>query len=81
LNMKKKLSVLPIEDDLTVDLTFHEVPASLLTDFAEKIAKPFYCGNITNAIKDLMEQVITEREFILSHVRFMNSGFEASSTT
>ena len=81
MNMKKKLSVLPIEDDLTVDLTFHEVPASLLTDFAEKIAKPFYCGNITNAIKDLMEQVITEREFILSHVRFMNSGFEASSTT
>ena len=71
--MKKKFSLVNIEDDLTVDLTFHKVPASLLTEFAEKIAKPFYRGNITNAIKNLMEQAITERELILSHVKFMKS--------
>lgn len=71
--MKKKLSVLAAEDDLTVSLTFHEVPASLLTEFAEKIAKPFYHGNITNAIKDLMQQAITEREFVLSHIKYVES--------
>ena len=71
--MKKKLSVLAAEDDLTVDLTFHEVPASLLTEFAEKIAKPFYRGNITNAIEDLMQQAIAEREFVLSHIKYVKS--------
>lgn len=69
--MKKKLSVLASEDDLTVDLTFHEVPASLLTEFAEKVAKPFYRGNITNAIRGLMNQAITEREFVLSHIKYV----------
>jgi hypothetical protein len=73
LNMKKKLSVLAAEGDLTVDLTFHEVPASLLTEFAEKIARPFYNGNIGSAIKDLMQQAITEREFVLSHIKYVKS--------
>jgi gamma-glutamyltranspeptidase len=67
--MKKNLSVLAAEDDLIVSLTFHEVPASLLKEFAEKIAKPFYRGNIANAVKDLMQQAITEREFALSHIK------------
>jgi hypothetical protein len=71
--MKKKHSVLTPEDDLTVGLTFHEVPASLLTEFAEKIAKPFYRGNITNAVKDLMQQAITEREFVISHIKYVKS--------
>ena len=61
------------EDDLTVGLTFHEFPASLLTEFAEKIAKPFYRGNITNAVKDLMQQAITEREFVLCHIKYVKS--------
>jgi len=38
--MKKKALVMAIENDLRVDLTFHGVPASLLTEFAEKIVKP-----------------------------------------
>ena len=71
--MKKKLSILAAEDDLTVDLTFHEVPASLLTEFSEKIAKPFYRGNITNAIEDLMQQAIAEKEFVLSHIKYVKS--------
>jgi hypothetical protein len=73
LSMKRKHSFLAVEDDLTVGLTFHEFPASLLTEFAEKIAKPFYRGNITSAIKDLMQQAITEREFVLSHIKYMKS--------
>jgi len=38
--MKTKAALLATEDDLLVDLTFHKVPASLLTEFAEKIVRP-----------------------------------------
>ena len=44
--MKKKTQVLALEDDLFVDLTFHNVPASLLAEFAEKIVRPYYSGNL-----------------------------------
>jgi len=54
--MKKKLAVLATEDDLLVDLTFHNVPASLLTEFAEKIVRPYYQGNMNAAIQDLIQK-------------------------
>jgi hypothetical protein len=41
--MKKKLPVLKnvaTEDDLHVELTFHDFPAALLTEFTEKIVRP-----------------------------------------
>lgn len=38
--MNKKIVVLATEVDLLVDLTFHNVPASLLSEFAEKIVGP-----------------------------------------
>jgi hypothetical protein len=38
--MKKKTTLLATENELLVDLTFNPIPASLLTEFAEKIAKP-----------------------------------------
>jgi hypothetical protein len=66
--MKKKLAVLATEDDLLVDLTFHNVPASLLTEFAEKIVRPYYGGNLNAAIQDLMYKTISEQDFILSHI-------------
>jgi len=69
----KKIPVFAVKDDLMVSLTFHEVPASLLTEFAQKIAKPFYGGSITNAVEDLMQQAIAEREFVLSHIRYLKS--------
>jgi hypothetical protein len=37
--MEKKTIVMQIEEDLLVDLTFHNVPASLLADFANKIVR------------------------------------------
>ena len=52
--MRKKLTVLATEDDLLVDLTFHNVPASLLTEFAEKIVRPYYAENMNAAIQDLL---------------------------
>jgi hypothetical protein len=38
--MKEKTALLATEDDLLVDLTFHDVPASLISEFAEKSLDP-----------------------------------------
>ena len=66
--MKKKTQILATEDDLLVDLTFHSVPASLLSEFAEKIVKPYYRGNMNAAIQDLIHKTIAEQDFVLSHI-------------
>lgn len=66
--MRKKLTVLATQDDLLVDLTFHNVPASLLTEFAEKIVRPYYQGNMNAAIQDLLHKIIAEQDFLLSHI-------------
>ena len=66
--MKRKAQVLAIEDDLLVDLTFHSVPASLLTEFAEKIVKPYYGGNMNAAVQDLIVKALAEQDFVLSHI-------------
>jgi len=54
--MKKKTALLATEEDLIVDLTFHGVPASLISEFAEKIVRPYYNGNLNAAIQDLIQQ-------------------------
>jgi hypothetical protein len=66
--MKRKPQVLAVEDDLLVDLTFHSVPASLLTEFAEKIVKPYYGGNMNAAVQDLIVKALAEQDFVLSHI-------------
>lgn len=55
-------------DDLLVDLTFHDFPATLLTEFAEKIVRPYYRGNLNQALKDLMEKAITEQQLLQNHI-------------
>jgi hypothetical protein len=72
--MKKKTAVLATQDDLLVDLTFHGVPASLLTEFAEKIVKPYYQGNMNAAIQDLIHKALAEQDFFLSHITHVRSG-------
>jgi len=59
---------LAVEDDLLVDLTFHSVPVSLLTEFAEKIVKPYYGGNMNAAVQDLIVKALAEQDFVLSHI-------------
>ena len=57
--MRRKLSTLTenaTEDDLVVDLTFHDVPAGLLMEFALKIVQPYYAGNLNQALKALIEK-------------------------
>ena len=69
--MKKKIPVLKnvaTEDDLIVDLTFHDFPATLLTEFAEKIVRPYYHGNLNQALKELMEKAITEQQLLQKHI-------------
>jgi hypothetical protein len=72
--MKKKVAVLAAEDDFSVDLTLHDFSASLLTEFAEKIVRPYYSGNMSDAVKDLMRKAISEEDFVLSHVKLVKSG-------
>ena len=54
--MKKKTVFLPTGADLSVDLTFHDFSASVLTEFAEKIVKPYYLGSVSEAVKDLIRK-------------------------
>jgi hypothetical protein len=72
--MKKKTQILATEDDLLLDLTFHSVPASLLSEFAEKIVKPYYRGNLNAAIQDLLHKTIAEQDFVLSHITHIKSA-------
>jgi alanine-alpha-ketoisovalerate/valine-pyruvate aminotransferase len=67
--MKKKVAVLATEDDLSVDLTLHDFSAALLTEFAEKIVRPYYSGNMSNSVKDLMRKAVGEEQLVLSHVK------------
>lgn len=72
--MKKKVAVLATEDDLSVDLILHDFSATLLAEFAEKIVRPYYSGNMSDAVKDLMQKAVGEEEFVFSHVKLVKSG-------
>lgn len=69
INMKKKTQVLATEEDLLLDLTFHGVPVSLLSEFVEKIVKPYYKGNMTAAVRDLLQKNLADQDFIQFHIR------------
>ena len=68
--MKKKaaLTETTTEDDLLVDLTLHGFPATLLAEFAQKIVRPYYNGNLNRALKELMEKALAEQQLLQSHV-------------
>lgn len=73
--MKKGPSVATkTEDDLLVDLTFHSFPASLLSEFAEKIVRPYYGGNLNAAIQDLIHKTLAEQDFVLSHITHVRTA-------
>jgi phage baseplate assembly protein W len=68
IHIKKKTALLAAQEDLLVDLTLHSVSASLITEFAEKIVRPYYGGNLNAAIQDLIIKALSEQEFVHSHV-------------
>jgi hypothetical protein len=63
-----KTQFVKTEDDLLVDLTLNQVPASLLSEFAEIIVHPYYKGNLNAAIQDLLHKALAEQDFVLSHI-------------
>ncbi len=66
--MKRRAAVLTAENDLPVDLTLHNFPASLIAEFVEKIVGPYYKGNLNNAIQDLIHKTLAEQDFVLSYI-------------
>jgi hypothetical protein len=48
------------EEDLLVSLTFHNFSAKMLKEFALKIVKPYFNGNMNQAVRRLMEKAINE---------------------
>ena len=66
--MKKKTTILAAEEDILVDVTFNNVSASLLKEFAQKIVIPYFRGNLNAAIQDLMEKTVSEQDLITSHI-------------
>lgn len=77
LQMKKKAVVLAAENELLVDLTFHNFPASLLAEFAEKIVGAYYRGNLNAAVQDLIRKALAEQEFVLSRITHVRDFMEA----
>lgn len=72
--MKKKNAILTTEEALLVDLTFHGVPASLLAEFAEKIVKPYFRGNMNAAIQDLLVKALAEQDFVHNHISHLRNA-------
>jgi hypothetical protein len=68
LTIKKKTVLLAPQEELQIDLTLHDVPASLVSEFAEKIVKLYYNGNLNAAIQDLINKALMEQEFVHSHI-------------
>ena len=72
--MKKKIAISNTQDDLLVNLTFHNIPASLLSEFAEKIVRPCYNGNLNAAVQDLIHKTLAEQDFVFSHITHVRSA-------
>jgi hypothetical protein len=77
--LKKRATLLTQESDLPVDLTFHGVSASLILEFAEKIVKPYYAGNLNAAFQDLVHKALAEQAFVLSHITHTRTSKETCS--
>jgi hypothetical protein len=75
--MKKKTVFLATEDKLLVDLTLHDAPASLISEFAEKIVIPYYGGNLNLAVQDLICKTLAEQEFVHSHITHVKQSVES----
>ncbi len=52
------------EEDLLVSLTFHNIPAEKLKEFALKIVRPYFNGNMNQAVISLMEKAVTEQTIV-----------------
>jgi hypothetical protein len=72
--MKKRTANTIMENGFLVDLTFHNIPAPLLTEFTEKIVKPYFKGNVNSAIQDLIQKALAEQEFVHSRITYLRNS-------
>ncbi len=49
-----------LPEDLQVDLVFHDFSANMLQEFLTKIVKPYFKGNLNQAVQVLMEKALSE---------------------
>jgi hypothetical protein len=48
------------DEDMFLDLTIYDIPASLLREFGEKIIRSSYPSGVSEAIKDLIRKALLE---------------------
>jgi hypothetical protein len=76
--MKKRTANSIMGKGLLVDLTFHNVPDSLFSEFNERIVKPYFSGNVNSAIQDLMQRALEEQEFVHSRITHLRNCVDTS---
>jgi hypothetical protein len=52
------------EKDLRVELTLRNMSAGMLKEFALKIVKPYFGGNMNQAVRSLMEKAVEEEKIV-----------------
>jgi hypothetical protein len=60
------------EQDLLVSLKLHNFPAEMLREFAVKIVKPYFKGNINEALRSLMQSAIDEETLVAQAIKEKN---------
>jgi hypothetical protein len=55
--------------DLNVDLVFHGFSANTLQGFVTKIVKPYFKGNLNQAVQVLMEKALTEENLFKQTIK------------
>ncbi len=78
-SMKKKTMLLATEEELSLDLTLHDVPASLIAELAQKIVRPYYNGNLNAAIQDLITKALAEQDYVYSHITHIRKPSKTGS--
>ena len=66
------------EEDLLVSLTFHNFSAQTLKEFATKIVKPYFNGNMNQAVRSLMEKAINEETIVTQALITKNNAAKLS---
>jgi len=52
------------EKDFLISLTLHNFSAEMIKEFAQTIVKPYFSGNLNQALRILMENAINEETII-----------------
>ena len=57
------------EKDIPISITLHNFSAEMLKEFAQKIVKPYFGGNLNQALRSLMEKAIEEETIVNQALR------------